>query len=223
MVNHYLNKTLCWSLFFMLISSVAVTKAQFNSYAVGFNAGTNGFGIDATTNLTERLNLRSTFNFYSFNFSGEIDDDPTVEVSSKIATNNFSLLLHFHPYKSGFSLVTGIYYMDWSVDSKMIPIESYEVDGRIFEPDRLGNMRATLEYPNKIAPYLGLGFGNPIGSGSRIKFNLQIGAMYTGAPKLNMSGTGMIAPTADNQGAFQEGLNEFKWYPIMNLGLSYRI
>lgn len=199
------------------------TQAQFNSIAVGLNGGSNGFGFDVTTDLTERLNMRATSNFFSFNFAGEIDDDPGVDVESKMKNTNFSILLNFHPYRTGFALVAGLYYMNFSVDSKMIPNESYEVDGRVFEPERLGTMNALIEYPNKFAPYIGLGFGNPIGDGSRLRLNMQIGALYTGEPKLTMTGTGMIAPTADNQPGLQEGLNQFKWYPLINLGLSFRI
>jgi hypothetical protein len=113
--------------------------------------------------------------------------------------------------------------MDWSVDTDMIPNESYEVDGRVYEPERLGSLNAMIEYPNKLAPYIGVGFGNAIGDGSKLKLNMQIGAMYTGAPELRMTGTGMIAPTADNQPSFQKGLNEFNWYPMFNIGLSYRL
>jgi len=37
-----------------------------------------------------------------------------------------------------------------------------------------------------------------------------------------MNGDGLISPTTDQAVNFQEGLNEFDWFPVFNLGLSYR-
>ncbi|MCH8496741.1 MAG: hypothetical protein LAT57_14070 [Balneolales bacterium] len=199
------------------------SNAQADTFALGINAGTNGVGIDVTTNLTSNLNLKATANFFSYNFSGEIDDDPSIDIISEMSTSNFSMLVNYYPFSDRIALVGGVYYLNWSVDTDLTPSEAYEVDDRVFEPEQLGSLNALIEYPNKFAPYLGLGFGNPIRAGSKLRVNAQLGLMYTGAPRLRMTGTGMIAPTADNQSSFQEGMNEFEWYPMFNLGLSYRL
>lgn len=211
-----------YALILLLLLPLSV-NAQFKEYAVGLNAGTNGLGIDLTTDINDKLNLRATGNFYAFSGIFEVDDDPSVELDTKSDNTNFSLLINYHPFRSSFGLVTGLYYMNWNTTMFMAANETYEIEDRIFQPEELGSLDGVVEYPSKLAPYLGMALGNPVGEGTKLKLNLQLGIMYMGTPELKMSGEGMIAPSAGNQPSLQEAIEQFQWYPMLNLGLSFRI
>ncbi len=80
-----------------------------------------------------------------------------------------------------------------------------------------------MTYDAKIVPYAGLGIGNPVAQGSRIKLNVEIGAIYTNSPSVTMEGDGMLGPTANQGQDFVDGMKDFKFYPVVNVGLSYRL
>lgn len=194
-----------------------------NKYAVSIDAGTTGIGLDGVVRLHERVNARVGFHTISYSSTATVDDlDVGLDAVSSFEVSNISAMVDYFPFKRFVKLSAGLYYvLNFNFDGTITPNEDYEMDGRMFSPDRLGYLNANLNYSNGISPYLGIGFGNAVGKGWPVKFNMNIGMIYTGAPNLNMEGEGMIAPTADNAESFQTGLNEFKWYPVLNVGISY--
>ncbi len=215
------------SLFF----SVGSLSAQDNfasRYALGLNAGTTGIGGEITTNMSKKLALRFGLNTFGYNDSGIYDDDePSVSYSGDLSQTNFSLLADFYPKNRGFKITAGVYYQNFDISASAVPNEAYTFNEgagneKVFTPDRLGQLDVLVTYPRKLMPYAGIGFGNPVGNGSSLKLNMSLGFMYSGAPELTMNGDGLISPTTDQAVNFQEGLNEFDWFPVFNLGLSYR-
>ena len=102
------------------------------------------------------------------------------------------------------------------------PITEYDLDGKIFQPERLGSLSATFKYDQAVSPYLGIGFGD-MTRGSRVGFLFDMGMIYVGEPTFEMVGTGMIAHTADWATTMEEGLKTFTWMPVISLGLSIRL
>jgi hypothetical protein len=212
------------------VQSMNAQILEDRNFAVGINAGTNGFGGELTTNVTKKFNARIGFNLLNISENGSYDDeDPGLDYNADLGVSNFSALVDFFPMNRGFKLTAGFYYYNFEVTGDAIPNENYIMnEGRdnekVFTPDRLGSLAVRLEYPNKFMPYIGLGFGNAISpKGIPVKFNMQLGMLYSGAPELAMTGTGMIAPTVDQAPNIQAGLNAFEWLPVINLGLSVRI
>ncbi|MDZ7771655.1 MAG: hypothetical protein U5K31_02790 [Balneolaceae bacterium] len=70
---------------------------------------------------------------------------------------------------------------------------------------------------------MGLGFGNPVQGSRALGLFVRLGVMYTDAPRFDMQGEGLIAPTANQDEDIEEGLQDFKWYPVLNLGFSVKI
>jgi len=94
----------------------------------------------------------------------------------------------------------------------------------------IGALRARGEYPEKLKPYAGLGFG---GSG-RIGLTLDLGLVFSGYPTVSLS-TDATLPPAD-QAELESNLREeeasinqsiqdtglAKYYPVLMLGLVIR-
>lgn len=216
----------------LLFACVGILNAQFQQerrVALGINAGTTGFGGEVTTNITKKFNGRIGFNFFNNSQTGSIDDeDPGLDYNGDLSMGSFSALVDFFPANRGFRLTAGVYYHNFEISGGAIPNENYVMnEGRdnekVFSPDRLGSLSAELTYPNALMPYFGVGFGNAVAkAGIPVKVNMSLGLMYSGAPELTLNGTGMIAPTADQAPNIQQGLNEFNWFPVFTLGLSFR-
>jgi len=197
--------------------------------AVGFNAGTTGFGGEVTTSLTNKINLRLAYNTLNFSESGVYDDDdPSIGYTGNLSQTNFSLLADYYPINRGFKFTAGLYLQNFDITANATPNESYflnegQDNEKEFGPERLGSLDVLVTYPNSVMPYLGVGFGNPLAKGLPVKLNMSLGLMYSGVPELTMTGAGLISPTTDQAINFQEGLNEFAWFPVFKLGLSFRV
>lgn len=194
-----------------------------NGLAVGLKAGTTGFGADVSTSVSKKFNVRIGGSFYSQVIDGVTDaGDVEIAYDADMSMLSIPALVDFYPANRGFKITGGFHYHDLMINADAVPNESYTQDGKTFSPEKLGSLNGDISYKSKLVPYLGVGFGNAFAGESKIKVGVDLGAMYTNSPEFTMSGTGMIAPTADQAPNFQEGLNEFKFYPVLNLSLNYR-
>ena len=195
-----------------------------NRFALTASAGLNGFGGELVWGLGEKLNSRIGFHGGSIGLDGEFDNqDPTIGFNGDISLTSLSLILDYYPFGKvvGFSVGAYSHAQTFSLDGEAL--ENYVIDDRSFTPGELGTMSATLEYPSSIKPYAGVVLGHPTRLNGRVKAHIQIGAMYSGAPTLDLEATGMIAPTADNEAKLNDALQDFPWTPVLNLGVSVRI
>lgn len=207
---------------FLVCSLIPINIYAQKKLAIGINGGSTGIGGEITYRLNDRLNVRAGYHTLNYTQTGSYDDlEVGIDYDGSLETKSLSAFVDFYPFKKFLKLSAGIFSLDWAIDGVALPNESYEFEDREFSTERLGSLDANIQYPEGIAPYLGLGFGNQVASGIPLKLIIDIGVIKTGAPEITMNGTGMIAPTADNAISFQEGLNEFEWYPVVKLGLSF--
>lgn len=189
--------------------------------AISVKGGTLGAGAEVTAGLTPTLNARVGGSFFPYSHQGSYtEDEVNVGYTADLSVQAASLLLDWHPFKNAFRLSGGAFYNMTKVDATAVPTESYTVKSRTFTPEELGNLSGQLDYKQKLAPYLGLGFGNPVRAGKRFGFVMDIGVIYTEAPGLTMEGEGMLAPTANQASELEATLSDIKLYPVVTLGLS---
>lgn len=202
-----------------LPSSVLAQK----KLAIGVNGGTYGVGGELTYRLSDRINARAGYHAITYSHSDSYNDlEVGIDYTGNLDVSNIALMVDFFPFKKVLKLTAGVYLMDWNINGNAIPNEAYEFDDtHSFEPERLGTLTADVSYPDGPAPYVGFGFGNQVAKGLPLKMIIDIGAVYTGAPQVTMTGSGLIAPTSDNAQSIQEGLNEFEWYPVARVGFSF--
>lgn len=196
--------------------------------AIGINAGTTGIGAEAASSIIPNLVLRTSFGKASGSSTQEIDNDPSLNLDVQIDITSLALFVDYFPFKRFLKLSAGVVYNDFNLDAIATPNENYSLNKgqdneKVFTPDRLGSLSIGVNYPNKINPYVGFGFGNMVGEGFPLKLTVNMGLLHSGPPELRMTGTGMIAPTVDQASNIQEGLDVFGWFPVFNIGLSYRI
>lgn len=216
------------TIFVALILSVSQSaQAQIQSnqrhMAIGVKGGTTGVGGEFAVSLTKKINTRLSASFLDYTYSGEADLEATVGYNATNTMTSLGLVVDYFPFTKFLKLSAGLHYFDFQVDGFAAPTESYEVEGKVFSAEKLGSLSALVDYESKVVPYLGLGFGNSVREGFPIRFTLDIGGLYTKSPRITSSGEGMIGPTADQASDFEEGLKDFKFYPVVNFGISFRI
>lgn len=204
----------------------ASTSQAFEAPAVGINAGSFGPGLDISMPiLPNRLNVRVNGNYLSQDYTLE-DTDATYDAKVKLQT--MGALLDFYPFKGRFRLSTGLYYNGNQLDLTATPNgqSSYTFNGQTYTSDEVGSATGKMTF-NKAAPYIGLGFGNPVKKDGGFGFMSNLGVMYQGAAKVSLQGTGAAADprlAADIEAErkkVEDEASKYRWYPVLSFGVSY--
>lgn len=205
--------------FIGLAVSLLATTASAQSVSVGARAGTLGPGIEVSAAISSHFNLRGTANYLNYSRSDEIRDfDIRLMADSDVRLASFGLMADILPFKDVLRLSAGFFWNENQYHALVTPLEGYSIEGKTFSPERIGTMEATLGHRRMVQPYFGLGLGNP--TSGRLTFLFDIGMLHTDSPQVEMIGTGMIAPTANQAGDLEAGLYSFRWYPVAAVGFS---
>lgn len=205
----------------------ALTLAPAASAQLGFavRASTLGFGGDVSYALSPRLNVRLGGSYLPYSQSDRVEQDGvTVQYEADGRAGSGQGLVDWFPAGNLFRVTGGLMLNLIEANARIFSVEPYTINEgqaseKTFSPERVGTMTGTAGYHNKVAPYLGLGLGNATRGG--LGFELEVGAMYAGKPKIDMTGTGLIAPTADQDQDLQNGLESFRVFPMLSLGISF--
>lgn len=201
--------------------------------AVAVRAGTLGIGLDLDFGLTEKLNLRVGYS--AFSHDDEIEDSDVL-YDGEIKLSNAQALLDWHVFGGGFRLSFGAVGLGTKIDVVGRPTGgTYEIGDDVFTADQVGSLRGEVEYSNSIAPYIGIGWGNPVDKGGRFTFLFDIGAVYGGSPKVKLTaqcGTAAPAGSAvcnqlqqavrDEEAELEDEGAVAKWWPVLSLGVAVR-
>jgi hypothetical protein len=148
-----------------------------------------------------------------------------------------STLADYHPWKNGgFRLTGGLVFQDNNIEGTGKPKNGVTI--RINNKDYnsktvLTSLNAKVSFENSVAPYIGLGWGNAVKPGKRWGFSANLGAMFSGSPKVSLTpGFGPDATDAikaeintniEAERKKQESdLNWLNIYPVFSLGISYQ-
>jgi hypothetical protein len=226
-MKKYYQPTLCAAVM-VLAASTAQADNDNRKFALGIGAGTTGYSISGTFNLSKTTNIRAIYASY---------DDTLNETSSGIDyvydldLSTTSLLLDWHPFKGSFRLSIGAvnngneYRATASQNTGSIT-----VGNQTFSTAQLGTLRAEVD-TDSVAPYLGIGWGNAVSNkGGALSFSADIGVIFQGDPTVTLTTEGTDAAIqsqvttqlAIEKEQLEDDLNDFKFYPVINLGLGYR-
>jgi hypothetical protein len=203
---------------------VAFGNAHSQGAALSVKASTIGFGIDVTKSFSSKLNGRIGASMFNYSHSGETEAENPVEYDLDIKLQTFSALLDYYPFQSGFFLSAGLVNNAMDVEGSGIAVKDYVFDGNVYTPEDIGTLTIETKPSLDFSPYLGLGLGNPVGADKKLGFILELGVLYIGAPEVTLLADedSMIFPTTDQEAEAEEFIKDLKWYPVVNLGLSYK-
>ncbi len=210
----------------MLIGIVAmlasVSTAQAADVAIGLKTSTLGLGAEIVTGLTPHLNLRGVVNGFEYSRNATHN---TIDYNGKLNLFSAGAILDFMPAENGkFHVSLGGLYDGNKLDLTGTPTGgNYVINGVTYTAAQAGTVNGSVKF-NKFAPYVGLGYGNALAdSGWSVSFDA--GALYQGTPKATLSATGAVAGLAANVAAeqiqLQNSVKNYKWWPVVALGLDY--
>ena len=109
----------------------------------------------------------------------------------------------------------------------------YTFNGTQYDGTYVGSFTGELKF-NSTAPYLGIGWGNPVAKGKGWGFVTDVGVLFQGSPKVSSTVTctqaavtAGVCPTmqqsvADGATQLESDLKNYKYYPVISIGVSYQ-
>ncbi len=208
------------SAIFLLLFSVFSAHAM--EFAAGVNVGTQGAGVALTVGLSDRFN--ASLGYSRFSTTDNFDKDG-VNYDVDLELEGTTLALDWHPFGGIFRLTGGIIRNGNEVTGVAQLTGNVTIGPTTYTPAQVGTLNADISFDD-IAGYLGVGWGNAVASNKGLTFSADLGVMFTGAPTVELTQVGGVVTipesdlTAEEQ-ALQSDIDEFVYYPIVRLGMSY--
>lgn len=219
---------------FGLIAGLITTAgahAEVGDVGVAGNVGTTGIGFHATFPLRPDMNARLGLGYLGYSYSGSTRD---MNYDLKLTANTYDALLDWYPRKdSAFRLTAGLAYNGNKIDVHGRPNASgnYTIQGNTYDAASVGNVTGKVDF-NKVAPYLGIGWGRPSKKEKGWSFSTDIGVLLQGSPKTSLASNGCTASAAvcnqfandvaRENAALRDEVSKFKVYPVLRVGISYK-
>jgi hypothetical protein len=189
--------------------------------AIKLNISSLGIGGEAVTNIGENFTVRAGGNFFKLNFDG-VNEDYRYNLNTKLST--VPVMVDWYPGGSIFHITAGGVMNFNKGDVTLTPIRNYEISGRTFTPEEIGNITGLMEY-DKLSPYFGIGFGNPTTT-KGLSFGFNAGAMYQSSPKVKLNASELVTSYyeeeyKDIEKTIVDKMSMLKLYPVVTFSVSY--
>ena len=215
-------------------ASVSAFAAEDSPFSLGTHASTLGLGVAAGYDLSDSFSTRALFSRFDYSFDRTKRGkrfDGALELQS------LGLMADWHPLGGGFRVTGGAF-----INSNELAVGAKSDELRIGTRSYDGNLDINVDFES-LAPYLGVGWSGGRGR-TGLGFVFDAGLLFQGSPDL--SGSGSVGPcrfTVDEGGRAQltgscaatlkadleeeydklkDDLDDFKLYPVVLFGVSYR-
>lgn len=218
---HSLKMLAFVSIQFALTAKISQAQEK-SSPLVGFQVGTMGLGFQYVHPINSRWDLRAAATYFQLKHNREWTTTTTSTLTTsetiKGRTGGVSLIADYNLSSKtpNFKLAFGALYQL----NRLIDTRSYLVEYSGQNVD-LGNL--TLEYTTfPVSPYAGFVWGN-FKTEKKIVYSIELGTLYHGKPRVDFTGEGRIAPTAEQDEMAAENVKDYNWYPVLNFQINYKL
>lgn len=224
------------------IVAPATRSGPFSAIAVTAKVGVLGVGIDLSTPLSRKTNLRIGGNYFKYNDTLTTDG---IQFQGNLKFASAQASIDWFPWGRSFHISPGALVYNGnglSANASVPGGTSFTLDDNSFVSSATdpvgGNASVTFA---KAAPMLTVGWGNPIPrNGRRFSFPIELGFAYVGDPTTSLTFTGTacdaqyalcqpVSQNAEFQSSvsaervrFQNNANDARFFPILSAGFSFR-
>ncbi len=194
-----------------------------------FRVSTLGPGLDFTTSVVpDQFSFRINANYFEYTHDDTLSG---TRYHADLRLETAGALVNWYPTSGSFFVTAGAYDNTSKIDVKARSANgNYTFNGVSYSTTQAGTISGKAKLGREIAPYAGVGWGNSVGSSASWTFYGEVGALFTGAPKLSLSSSGGTLssdPTFRNniEQERQRDQHDISWanvYPVVSLGLAYK-
>ncbi len=192
-------------------------------------ASTLGAGINLGYQVSPSWNVRANVNGFNLDRTFHAD---SMDYDASVRLRTAGLLADYFPFDNGFHITGGAYYNGNYVNGTGYYNDyiNVRVGKQVVKinPNDYGNLRFNAHY-QRFSPYLGLGYHALRQKGW--SFALDLGVLYQGNARVNFDVPSEVeslgsqklndAIERDKQ-TVRNRLNDWRWYPVVSLGVTYR-
>ena len=202
-------------------------SAQEGKFAIGAKAGTLGFGAEIIGDLHPKVNVRASGNFFPYSYDST---ESGVRYNIDLKLRSGLIALDFHPTGGGIRLSGGLLINGNQLDMDAdVGTQTFSIGDQTYTVDKVGTLKGKVDFKS-IAPFFGIGFGNAVGEGKRIGFNLELGIALQGSPTVDLDATGgllasdtaFLAELAQEERQLEDDISFFDMYPVIAIGITFR-
>ena len=223
MIKRTLMLTACTA----MICSLASVQADESRFSGGVGVGTTGLTLDGKLKLSERLYVRTGFNYLEFDLDDKDFEGISYDVETDFTTLNATV--DFHPFGNSFFISGGVYAGERTLDMSATPVADVIIGGQTFTAADIGTLQGSATLGEDIAPFLGLGFDSRASSEGPFSYFVQAGVIFTGSPDVSLTSVGgllsnqqlFLDELAIEEAQLQDDLESYEYYPVLNVGLTY--
>jgi hypothetical protein len=206
-------------------------SGQKSGWAIVPEISTLGLGGQIVRKITPQINARVGINAFGMNADVDSED---VEYDGDLDLFNVSTIIDIHPSKSsGFKISGGAVFNNNKIAGTAITEETITIGDQEFANNVVESTDVDIEITRSVAPYVGIGWGNAVKDDQGVGFWFNLGVMFGGSPKVEVTpnfGEGATeAEKAQTNEAVQEEEKEVEdnlafvnIYPVASLGISYQ-
>lgn len=188
--------------------------------------GTLGLGAELNLGISENINARFGVNGYTYKYNA---NSSSVNYDFSLQLQTVSAIADWYPFSGGFRTSGGLYYNNNKFSLAGKPTGgNFIINSTTYSSTtQVSSLKATMTF-NTVAPYLGIGWGNPVAKDKGWGLVTDVGVVFQGSPKIDLvatcsSGCGTFAnDLATEKAKMQSDLSGFKWWPVASIGISYQ-
>ena len=215
----------------LALCSAFATAVQAEGMGVYVNGGTTGFGLGLAGSISENVTGRLSFDTWKKTITKTNSDG---DYKGDLKLQNVSLLGDWYPFSGTFRTTLGLVANGNKATLTATPNASgsYTFNGHTYIATDVGSYSGELKF-NSMAPYLGIGWGNPVAKDKTWGFVTDIGVLFQGSPKVTSTATcgTAIAGTpqcttfqsdvAAGTTKLESDVKNYKYWPVISIGVSY--
>ena len=213
---------------FVMANLANVSTAAPGDVALGLKAGTLGLGLELTVEAADQVNVRFGGNYFKINTEVDVEDN---DYDLDLKLQSFTALADWYVTDGSFRITGGVVLNNNGLKGTALASDTYDLEDNTYTSAEVGVLNADAGFKS-VAPYLGIGWGNPLRDDSDWSFMVDLGVIFAGKPSLDITSTGgtlsndptLLADIAQTELEFNDSdeLKYLKYYPVLSVGLNYR-
>jgi hypothetical protein len=215
----------------LALTILALTPALSFAQGTGLSlkAGTLGAGLELSRSFSDSVSGRLGLNAFSYKRN---TTQNSVNYDFKLNLETVSALADWYPWQSEFRTTAGLISNGNKATLTANPATDNVINGVTYTPGQIGSLVGTMRF-NSLAPYIGIGWGNPARKDNTWGLVTDIGVLVQGTPKTTLvgqcgasiTGTPVCAQLQSDVAAenvkLQSSLHNYKLWPVISIGASY--
>jgi hypothetical protein len=196
--------------------------------SLGLRTGTLGVGVEMAHAFTPLLGIRLGANGFKYSTS---DSYQSIDYDAKLKLATGQLLFDWFPFANNFRISAGGMYNanKLTLNGKPSSSGTFTINGNTYSSANVDSLDGKIDF-RKAAPYLGLGYGRPIGKG--FSFSGDLGVLFQGAARsaLNVTCSASTpaaacdqirSDVAAEQSKLDDDTRKYRFYPVLSIGIAY--